>query len=180
MIIQTSPYHTASTLLVNAIYGLIPELFNKNIIGDWSFKGGDRNKLIDIWFKDVIVIKSHNPNIDDLIQKYSKEYNLFFICSERKDNNIVINEKYKQYSNVIIFDYNEFTETNDNTIIQTVDNIYNKLYPILSHLELDKQKCMERIQLMNQRYEEIKNKPFEFVDPFFELHGSHRNRTNLK
>ena len=34
MIIQTSPAHTASTFLVNAIYGLIPELFDKKIIFD--------------------------------------------------------------------------------------------------------------------------------------------------
>ena len=36
LIIQTSPYHTASTFLVNAIYGLIPELSNKKIIGIWN------------------------------------------------------------------------------------------------------------------------------------------------
>jgi len=36
LIIQTSPKHTASTLLVNAIYGLIPELYNKKIIGIWT------------------------------------------------------------------------------------------------------------------------------------------------
>ena len=36
LIIQTSPHHTASTLLVNAMYGLIPELSNKKIIGTWS------------------------------------------------------------------------------------------------------------------------------------------------
>lgn len=29
LIIQTSPQHTASTFLVNAIYGMIPELFDK-------------------------------------------------------------------------------------------------------------------------------------------------------
>ena len=31
LIIQTSPFHTASTFLVNAIYGLIPELIDKKI-----------------------------------------------------------------------------------------------------------------------------------------------------
>jgi hypothetical protein len=32
LIIQTSPFHTASTFLVNAVYGIIPELLEKRII----------------------------------------------------------------------------------------------------------------------------------------------------
>jgi hypothetical protein len=36
LIIQTSPKHTSITLLVNDIYGLIPELYNKKIIGIWT------------------------------------------------------------------------------------------------------------------------------------------------
>jgi hypothetical protein len=29
---------------------------------------------------------------------------------------------------------------------------------------------------MNKKYEEIKNKPFNYSDGFFQIHGSHRNR----
>ncbi len=169
LIIQTSPYHTASTLLINAIYGLIPELFDKKIIGIW-----DNN--FEKYFKNIIVIKNHNTNIDELINKYNEKYKLVFICSERQEKNYLIDQKYKTYDNVVIFDFNELNETSNNTIKQIVDNIYNKVQKVLSDIELDTAKCIERIKLMNIRYDEIKDKPFSYIDDFFEIHGSHRNR----
>ena len=65
LIIQTSPMHTCSTLLVNSIYGLIPELTDKKIILD---SGSDEN--FDKYFNSIIVIKSHHTHIDALIEKY--------------------------------------------------------------------------------------------------------------
>ena len=169
LIIQTSPYHTASTLLVNAIYGIIPELFDKKIIGHWVANFQNR-------FENIIAVKHHDTNIDSLIDKYNKNYKVVFICSERKEKNYFIDEKYKTYDNVVVFDFDELNETHSNTITQIVDNIYNKVKIILPDIELDKTKCIERIQLMNSRYEEIKHKPFSYIDNFFEIHGSHRNR----
>jgi hypothetical protein len=49
LIIQTSPYHTASTFLVNAIYGLIPELVNTKIIGIWD-------EDIESYFDNIIYL----------------------------------------------------------------------------------------------------------------------------
>lgn len=171
LIIQTSPKHTASTLLVNAIYGLIPELFNKKIIGIWDYD-------FESYFENIICIKNHHTNIDELMNLYNKKYKLMFICSERQDLNLFIDEKYKTYNNVVVFDFNELNETSDNSLTNIVDNIYNKFKHILSDVELDKTKCIERIKLMNIRYEEIKNKPFSHIDVFFQIHGSHRNRTH--
>jgi len=171
LIIQSSPTHTASTLLINAIYGLIPELFNKKIIGIWD-------KNFETYFENIIAIKSHDINIDELINKYNEEYKVVFICSERKEKVYLIDEKYKTYDNVVIFDFNELNETTTNTLIEIVDNIYNKVTKILPDIELDTKKCIERIQLMNNRYEEIKEKPFSYIDNFFHIHGSHRNRKN--
>ena len=167
LIIQTSPLHTASTFLVNAIYGIIPELFDKRIIF---------NNINESLFKNIIAVKSHNINIDELINKYQKKYNLYFICSERRECNYMINDKYKKYNNVIIFDFDELNETVDNTLPQIVDNIYNKLKNVLVDVDLDKSKCIERLIMMNKKYEEIKHKKFSYIDNFFELHGSHRNR----
>jgi hypothetical protein len=225
LIIQTSPQHTASTFLINAIYGLIPELFNKKIIGIW-----DEN--FETYFENIIAVKNHDINIDGLINKYNTfrpteapshspscepsvpplacpsitpttsspteepshspscepsvpplaspsnntAYKVVFICSERKDKGYLIDAKYKTYDNVAIFDFNELNETTTNTLIEIVDNIYNKVTKILPDVELDTKKCIERIQLMNNRYEEIKDLPFSYIDGFFEIHGSHRNR----
>jgi hypothetical protein len=169
LIIQTSPYHTASTLLINAIYGLIPELVNKKIIGIWDLN-------FESYFENIIVVKNHNTNIDELINIYKKTYKLVFICSERQEKNYIIDEKYKLYNNVVVFEFNELNETIDNTILQIADNIYNKVKLILPDIELNIITCIERIILMNNKYEEIKNEPFSYIDDFFEIHGSHRNR----
>uniref|UniRef100_A0A6C0ERS8 Sulfotransferase domain-containing protein n=1 Tax=viral metagenome TaxID=1070528 RepID=A0A6C0ERS8_9ZZZZ len=176
LIIQTSPLNTASTFLINAIYGIIPELFDKRIIGGWE---EDLYNIFDNNFENIIVFKSHHLNIDELIDIYKDSYNLFFVCSERKDKNYIIDEKYKKYKNVIVFEFNELNETENNTLLQIVDNIYYKIKNLIPYLELDKQKCITRIELMNQKYNEIKSLPFSYVDDFFQLHGSHRNRDNL-
>ena len=103
--------------------------------------------------------------------------------------------KYKAYPNVIVFDFAELNESVENTLVKIVDNIYGKLSKLLDGVmgsgsecvaspnlglnpgfDLNKPKCIERIKLMNQRYEEIKHKPFSYIDNFFEIHGSHRNR----
>ena len=75
-----------------------------------------------------------------------------------------------------MFDFFELNETIDNTLPQIVDNIYNKLKNVLVDVDLDKSKCIERLIMMNKKYEEIKHKKFSYIDNFFELHGSHRNR----
>jgi hypothetical protein len=173
LIIQTSPTHTASTFIVNAIYGIIPELFDKKIVGTWD---NNFEKNFENDFKNIIAFKCHNTNIDELINKYNKKYKVVFICSERQQKNYLIDPKYKTYNNVVVFDFDELNETIDNTLIQIVNNIYNKIKNVLPNVTLDKTKCIERIKLMNIRYEEIKNKPFSYVDDFFEIHGSHRNR----
>ena len=173
LIIQTSPPHTASTFLVNAIHGLIPELFDKKIIYNHGVFISNTDESV---FGNINVVKSHNINIDELINKYQNKYKLFFICSERRERNYRMDNKYKAYNNVVMFDFVELNETSDYTLSQIVDNIYNKLKNVLVDVDLDKSKCMERLILMNKKYEEIKDKNFGYIDHFFQLHGSHRNR----
>jgi hypothetical protein len=172
LIIQTSPTHTGSTFLINALYGIIEEINNKSICGEWS----DSYKN---YFNNIIVLKCHNTNIDELIKKYSHKYHVYFVCSERPLLNKHINCKYKLYENVISFFYRDLLETEKNTIDIIIDNIYNNLKSLLSkhpEIKLNKQNGIERIINMNKRYIEIKDMPFSYIDPFFELHGSHRNR----
>ena len=137
LIIQTSPMHTASTLLINAIYGLIPDLCDKKIIGIW---GNEFENYFENYFENIIVIKHHNIDIDGLINLYDKTYKLLFICSERQEKNYLIDEKYKKYNNVVIFDFNELNETLDNPLIKIVDNIYDKVKNVLPDIDLDKTK----------------------------------------
>jgi hypothetical protein len=169
LIIQTSPLHTASTLLVNGLYGLIPECFDKKIKGTW-----DTNFESD--FENVIILKSHELNIDKLKKRY-KKYKLIFVCSQRLTHKLSIDAKYKAYNNVLVFNYVELNETKTNHLEKIVDTLYTRLKQILpNEIELSKEKCMERITNMNKRYEEIKDKDFNYVDSFYQIHGSHRNR----
>ena len=171
LIIQTSPHHTASTFLINALYGITNENYDKAIIKIW-----DTNYILN---KKVNIVKNHVFNIDELTQKYGQDYNLFFIGSERKNKNKLIQSKYKNYKNFLIFQYEELLETNENTLSDIIDNIYNKLLNLLPRTTvLSKENAINRITMMNERYESIKNKPFSYVDPYYELHGSHRNRSN--
>ena len=172
LIIQTSPPRTASTLLVNALYGIINELKDKNILGTWS-------KDWKSTHTSIIVLKCHNINIDSLIKEYGNKYHLYFVCSERPILKKVINQKYKKYPNVISFYYRDLLETPSNTLTKITDNIYNRVSNLLSkhkNITLNKQNGLNRIIEMNKKYIEIKDKPFDYVDPFFEIHGSHRDR----
>jgi hypothetical protein len=175
LIIQTSPMHTASTLLINALYGLIEETKDKKIIGTWHEDFKEK-------FDKVIVLKSHDLDIDNLIETYKNDYEVYFVCSERYEKNLYIEEKYKFYHNVVIFDYIELNETSENTILNIIDNIYNKVYKLLckhQFIKFNKENAIKRIINMNILYNEIKNMSFDYVDEFYQIHGSHRNRITI-
>jgi hypothetical protein len=173
-IVQTSPYHTASTVLTNALYGLIPELFNKKVIYDELY---DVNHLENMDVDtNIIVIKSHNGDIDKIQKMFQDTYEVFFVCSERKERGYFLDAKYKLYPNAVFFDYDELNETDTNTLQNIIDCIYNKTKDVLK-IDMNVERGKERIDNMNKLYEEIKNKPFEYHDEFYQIHGSHRNRS---
>lgn len=175
LIIQTSPIRTASTLLVNSLYGLIDCLYDKPIIYCENIFISN----VDLYpNNDIIIVKTHNTNIDDIINKLSDKYDLFFICSERKELNLFIDHKYKSYPNVIVFSYEELNETPTNNISNIIYNICHKVSNVID-VKLNITNGINRVIQMNKRYEEIKNFDFYYIDNFFEIHGSHRNRNNL-
>jgi hypothetical protein len=165
-IIQASPPHTASTVLVNYLHGyLTPDE--------------------PIHFNDdkYLIMKTHNVNIDKLMKKNS-DYVCYFVVSERNDSKekSMINQKYKDYDNVLIINYNEIKDTtNDKLLNNITDNLFNKFKQFLPintfNIEEQIKKNMnDRIKNMNKRYEEIKNKPFSYHDNFYHIHGHHKKR----
>jgi hypothetical protein len=114
-------------------------------------------------------------DIDSYIKHHGDTHNLFFVCTERDDKKI--NQKYKKYGNVLVFDYNEILETDSYNMNQIIDNVYAKLREFFPNsVTLDKETCIKRIEKMNEKYAEIENMDFSYVDNFFQLHGRHRNR----
>ncbi len=174
IIIQTSPPGTGSTVLTNAVYGLIPSLKDKSVIYiDFQYDEID-DKLYET-YGDIIVLKTHYDNINYLIEKYENKYKLFFLCSERIEKNKFINCEYKFYKNVLVFQFNELNESETNSINNIIENIYEKLKKMLD-IELNIQNGIDRIVSMNNLYEQIKKNSFKYYDKFYHIHGSHRNR----
>jgi hypothetical protein len=173
IIIQCSPAHTGSTVLVNILQGLIHH--NKPVTYI-NFNNKPGYGIINDLLKDnnICVIKTHICNIDRL-KAHLKNYNLYCICSERGDK--IIDKKFLSYNNVLVVKYNELLETTTYSIKDIVEHISSKLMGFLtSEINLDKEKAIQRIKDMNNTYISIKDKPFSYVDKFYHLHGSHRNR----
>jgi hypothetical protein len=167
IIIQTGFKRTGTTFLVNLLYGFIAP--NEAIHGFFDIEEYSLQP-----FSKCSIFKSHMLNIDDIINKYSDKYQLYFIISERDEK---IDEKYKELHNVLIFDYyKELLETKDNSIQNIVDNAYEKLSLFLpDEIHLSKESAINRINNMNNVYEEIKDYDFSYINDFFALHGRHRN-----
>ena len=167
-IIQLSPRCTGSTVLVNMLYGYLqPE---KPVVFGFVH---DLQKI-----KRNHILKTHDLNIDQWMRLYGKVYKLYFVCSNR--GILHIDPKYHTYPNVLIFDYPELLETEENTLPMIIDNGYQKLSTFLPAKlteHLNPETALTRIQNMNERYKEIKNKEFKgYIDDFYQLHGHHRNR----
>ena len=166
IIIQTGLKRSGTTFLVNLLYGFI--IPNEEIRGYFDIE----NPLQP--FSKYSIYKSHLLNIEDIINKYSNKYQLYFIIAERDEK---IDEKYKELHNVLVFDYyKELLESDDNSIQNIVDNAHKKLSLFLpDDIHLSRESAINRINNMNNVYEEIKDYDFSYIDDFFALHGSHRN-----
>jgi hypothetical protein len=166
----------ASTVLINALYGIIPETKNTRIVGQWNMY---RNRPL---FTNVQVLKSHDIDLDRLSEAFGKDHQLYFVCSERKELGLQIDEKYKSRQNVCCFDFDELNETEQNPLASIIQTICDR---VSAMMQLSNDTCLgelciksgiQRIVEMNKKCEEIKHLPFSHIDAFYEIHGSHRGR----
>jgi hypothetical protein len=171
-IIQASPPRTASTVLHNLLHGFIcpttpcPES--------------------DDEIKQIIV--THNTDLDYWEERLSgaryqecRWMKWYFVCSERRTLKSlrIIDPKYYHKKNLLRIQFEELNETPEYSLEQIVENLYVKLKNFLpSDIKLDRESAANRIKNMNLRYQEIKDKDFDYLDQFYGLHGSHRNRND--
>jgi|GEM_PF-4102015 hypothetical protein len=174
-IIQSSPPHTGSTLLLNLIHGFISpqeriHYANYNIFDELIHK--------------FSIIKTHDLNIIDLENKYP-QYKLFFVMSERNDRKVQkeINNEYKKKSNVLVINYDKLLAT-DNSIKDVIDYIFNEFNNFIPNElkpnkddNLIKDDMGNRMKIVNETVEKMKDEPFEECDKFTGIHGHHRGRT---
>jgi len=171
LIVQSSPMRTCSTVLANVLYGLVYELSNKPIIDYW-------NKKVCNFSNKVNVIKTHILDLEYFTNTYEQQYDVYFVCSERKQQNILIDKKYISYSNLILFDYQDLLETPTNRVDDIVDTVYKKMITIIPRGEITYSTltAKKRLNEMNKYYETIQNRSFNYINQFYQLHGSHRIR----
>lgn len=173
LIVQTSPMRTGSTVLVNVLYGLVHSLSNQPILNFWN-----KNKPCTFVNK-VNIIKTHILDLEYFTETYGDACDIYFVCSERPDQNIVIQEPYRSYPNLVIIDYSDLLETTTNTVDNIVNTVYKKILTILpkdKDVVFSTLTAKKRLKEMNQYYETIKSRPFTYVNAFYEIHGSHRIR----
>jgi hypothetical protein len=126
-------------------------------------------------------VKTHDTNLDRLTSLFqSDKYDLFFICSEREELGAFIDDRYKNWYNVAVLSYEELNATESNNVEKIAGTIYDKVREVLKcakePIVLDWEGGISRINAMNIECEKIRDKPFSHCDPFYHIHGSHRNR----
>lgn len=132
---------------------------------------------LTIFNNEITILKYHHTNIDAFINLYSKDYELYFICSEREEINKTMDKKFHNYRNVLIFKYEELLETETYTVEDIVNHCYDKIKKLLpQHIRLDKEKSTKRVKIMNELCEGIKDRDFSYYDHYYHIHGSHRGR----
>ncbi len=151
-----SRFRTASTLLVNILYGFYDHFAPVK----YSDEPG---------YYDSKIIKTHSLNYKSWYNLYHETHDVYFVCSERKDKNLFINDSIKQKPNVFVFEYEDLIKE---SAIEDICSVLMKHIPEYPELAFAK----ERVEAMNKVCEEIKDKPFKYYDKFFQIHGSHRNR----
>ena len=167
-IIQSSPEHTGSTLLLNLIHGFLePE---------------EKVRLGPV--QDFLITKTHNINIDELMETYEK-YKLYFIMSERWDEKVKrpIPNKYRGYGNVLVIKYDDINETSRLSLESIVNNTFarfktflpKEMIPRKSGAEI-KKNMIKRIRDMNLLAEQIGDEPTRRLFDFYGIHRGHRNR----
>lgn len=163
-IIQTSPQHTGSTLLTNILFGLITP--NMRV---------PKLKDINFLLETEILFKSHRLNINYFKKEYP-DYKFFFVCSERDE--LKINSKYYDYENVLVINYEDLIRGSVEEIVYRVAEKFENFFPY--KINLKRRKAVERVKKMEERYQEIKDLPFTFIDDFYQIHGSHKNREKIE
>lgn len=171
-IIQCSHPGSGSTVLSNLLMAYFQPYEKLAWMGKAHY---DKNIL-----HNNIVVKTHHKKLEEWNQIFDNKYELFFIISDRNDYDW---SEYKDYKNILFIKYNEILETDSNTLSIISNNIFKKCekllpnnFMIYNRSNISIQNGINRINNMNKRYSVIKDKPFEFVDEYYQIHGSHRNK----
>jgi len=170
-IIQTAAARSGSTVLSNILVAYFQPYESLAFMGKYTYS--------EEFLEKNIVVKSHDKDLDDWLERFGNKYNLYFIISDRGDYDW---SDYYHYENALFIKYEELLETKDNSLEKISKNVYAKVKEVLpeefmiqNREKTSIQNGINRITNMNDRYTKIKDKPFEYVDKYYQIHGHHKN-----
>ena len=177
-IIVDSPWGTGSTLLYNMVVGATKP--------DQRYQF---SKLLTKYELTELVYKSHvlAPDAWRTAYPLSSGYDFYFIAGTRKFKCGHVPPRVRRVLNMqderlLILDYKDFATVNTDRACQVVyEQLKLHLPAQLFHSRVDAinvSSMIARVHLMNARYEQIKDEPWDFVDPVFGIHGGHRTSNN--
>lgn len=173
LIIQQSKPGTGSTLAANIVWGLLaPESPIRYIV----LPPEEIAVKADRFFpRQLNLVKTHTWDIVAANELFRDSFDVIFLCTERGSKRL--SESDRALPNVVTFRYHEILVTENNSIENVVRKLYSELSAISPvALKMSIPCALKRVADMNVRYEEIKSRPFSYVEKFYHLHGSHRGR----
>lgn len=175
--------HTASTLVANINTGLLEP--GQPIFFDES-PPPSKIHLKNFINSDRLTLKCHSRG--KIILKHIQDFsnsNLHFVYVNRQDRFQILNS----FKNLTVLDYNKLLYRSeslpdakyslDEVLNYVIDQYKSKINNINKYL-LNFDSCKSRILKMDETYHKIKNLPFTYYDPFFHIHGSHKNQAYKK
>eukprot|EP00562_Extubocellulus_spinifer_P017243 CAMPEP_0178609718 /NCGR_PEP_ID=MMETSP0697-20121206/38789_1 /TAXON_ID=265572 /ORGANISM="Extubocellulus spinifer, Strain CCMP396" /LENGTH=1413 /DNA_ID=CAMNT_0020248299 /DNA_START=166 /DNA_END=4403 /DNA_ORIENTATION=- len=188
-IFQIAKPHTGSTLLNCILQGLLDEPFEKYsflpivkpaedgrfgsypqgvtessvendpypfILHDGRLKMAEDN--MDV----TTVTKTHIVDVEELEEEFGHLFErVFYVAANRAAKDITIREEYCELDNVLCIDYDDFAYTPDDSLID---------------VDMDVDEAVKRVKLMEKATTEMADKSFKEHEPYFGIHGGHRNR----
>ena len=134
------------------------------------------------------VTKTHIVDVDELEENFGHLFDdTFYVAANRAEKSISIDAEYCEYDNVLCFDYDDFAykpdEFEDGDSLEIITDIVRRVkagleqkFPLLRNVEMSVEEATKRVKLMEKTTEEMAGKSFKEHEPYFGIHGGHRNR----
>jgi len=170
VVISTAP-RTGSTLLTNIVYGLL----NHSSPVSWLPSSSISNWDLSVFKQSgggPVIVKTHCP-VNKLPRITSPKTIYVSLRRAGVGDPYIIDDP---GTGNLVFDYDRLRYESENELREVVEHVKIRLSPCLPGVRFDTEAAVSRVQRMDERCLDIKDKPFSYVDPFFHIHGSHRGR----
>jgi len=130
------------------------------------------------------VTKTHIVDVEELEEEFGHLFErVFYVAANRAAKDITIREEYCELDNVLCIDYDDFAYTPDDSSLEDIAAIVERVklgleekFPLLIDVDMDVDEAVKRVKLMEKATTEMADKSFKEHEPYFGIHGGHRNR----